>query len=92
MILTFSEFGRRVEQNAANGTDHGTANNVFIIGENLKQKGLYNKAPNLSNLDLSGDLIYEIDFRTIYATILDNWLEVDHSTILNRSFQKLNFI
>ena len=92
LILTFSEFGRRVEQNAANGTDHGTANNVFIIGENLKQKGLYNKAPNLSNLDLSGDLIYEIDFRTIYATILDNWLEVDHSTILNRSFQKLNFI
>jgi uncharacterized protein (DUF1501 family) len=92
LILTFSEFGRRVEQNAANGTDHGTANNVFIIGENLKQKGLYNSAPNLSNLDSNGDLIYEIDFRTIYATILDKWLQVDDSAILNRSFQKLNFI
>ena len=92
LILTFSEFGRRVQQNAANGTDHGTANNVFIIGENLKQKGLYNKAPNLSNLDSNGDLIYEIDFRTIYATILNKWLQVDDSIILNRSFQKLNFI
>ena len=93
LILTFSEFGRRVQQNAANGTDHGTANNIFIIGENLKRKGLYNSAPNLSKLDSNGDLIYEIDFRSIYATILDKWLHVNDKSILNnRSFTKLDFI
>ena len=93
LILTFSEFGRRVQQNAANGTDHGTANNVFIIGENLKQKGVYNNAPNLSTLDENGDLIFEIDFRSIYATILDKWLQVNDTSILNnKSFSKLDFI
>jgi len=56
LILTFSEFGRRVEQNAANGTDHGAANNVFVIGKNLKKPGLYNEAPNLLNLDGNMDL------------------------------------
>ena len=75
LILTFSEFGRRVKQNAANGTDHGTANNVFIIGKDLNKQGLYNETPNLSNLDSNGDLIYAIDFRSIYATILENWLK-----------------
>lgn len=93
LILTFSEFGRRVQQNAANGTDHGTSNNVFIIGKNLKKSGLYNNTPNLSNLDPNGDLKFEIDFRTIYATILDKWLEVDDVSILHdRSFSKLSFI
>lgn len=93
IILTFSEFGRRVQQNAANGTDHGTANNVFIIGENLKQNGIYNKAPNLLKLDENEDLIYEIDFRQIYATVLDKWLGVDDKAILfGNSFDKLNFI
>ena len=93
LILTFSEFGRRVQQNAANGTDHGTANNVFIIGENLKQNGIYNQAPNLLRLDANGDLIYEIDFRQIYATVLDKWLGVDDKAILfGKSFEKLNFI
>jgi uncharacterized protein (DUF1501 family) len=92
LILTFSEFGRRVKQNAASGTDHGAANNVFIIGENLKTKGFYNDAPNLSKLDKNGDLIYTIDFRSIYATILDKWLQVDDTAILNKSFSKLDLI
>ena len=93
LILTFSEFGRRVQQNAANGTDHGTANNVFIIGENLKQKGIYNSAPNLLKLDTNGDLIYEIDFRQIYATVLENWLGVAAKAILfEKFFKKLHFI
>lgn len=92
LILTFSEFGRRVKQNASVGTDHGTANNVFIIGENLKRKGFYNKEANLSNLDDNGDLKFEIDFRTIYATVLDKWLEVDDKKVLNTSFSQLDFI
>lgn len=92
LILTFSEFGRRVQQNAANGTDHGTANNVFIIGKNLKTQGLYNGLPDLQNLDANGDLQYEIDFREVYATILDKWLQVDDAKILNKQFSKLRFI
>ncbi|TBN02446.1 DUF1501 domain-containing protein [Hyunsoonleella flava] len=92
LILTFSEFGRRVKQNASVGTDHGTANNVFIIGENLKKKGFYNGMANLNNLDDNGDLKFEIDFRTIYATVLDKWLEVDDKKVLNKSFSQLDFI
>ena len=92
LILTFSEFGRRVQQNAAGGTDHGAANNVFLIGENLKKKGFYNEAPNLVNLDTNGDLIHTLDFRSVYATILDKWLQVDDASILNKSFSKLDFI
>lgn len=92
LILTFSEFGRRVKQNANVGTDHGTANNVFIIGEQLKKQGVYNNLPDLSNLDDNGDLKFEIDFRTIYATVLNKWLEVNDEKILNKSFKQLNFI
>ena len=92
LILTFSEFGRRVKQNAANGTDHGTANNVFIIGEHLKTQGLYNELDSLHDLDDNGDLKFEIDFRTIYATILNKWLHVDDEKILNESFRQLSFI
>jgi uncharacterized protein (DUF1501 family) len=92
LIITFSEFGRRVQQNAANGTDHGTANNVFIIGKDLKKQGMYNDLPNLENLDANGDLKHEIDFREIYATLLDKWLQVDDSQILNKQFSKLRFI
>lgn len=92
LILTFSEFGRRVQQNAAGGTDHGAANNVFLIGQNLKKKGFYNDAPSLLKLDGNGDLIHTVDFRSVYATILDKWLQVDDASILNKSFKKLDFI
>ena len=92
LILTFSEFGRRVKQNANVGTDHGTANNIFIIGDQLKKPGLYNEKPDLSNLDDNGDLKFEIDFRTIYATVLNKWLEVNDKVVLNKSFSQLDFI
>ena len=92
LILTFSEFGRRVKQNAANGTDHGAANNVFIIGENINKPGFYNNSPNLADLDENGDIKYQIDFRSIYATILDKWLEVNDAKILNKYFNKLDFL
>ena len=92
LILTFSEFGRRVKQNESKGTDHGAANNVFVMGKNLNQQGLYNNLPNLEDLDKNGNLKYKIDFREVYATILDKWLEVDDLAILNKSFSKLNFV
>jgi uncharacterized protein (DUF1501 family) len=91
LILTFSEFGRRVAQNASGGTDHGTANNLFIIGNNLKKKGFYNNAPILDTLD-EGDLKYSIDFRNIYATILEKHLKSPTSPILGKSFEQLYFI
>ncbi|KAA8477934.1 uncharacterized protein (DUF1501 family) [Arcticibacter tournemirensis] len=91
LVLTFSEFGRRVEQNASNGTDHGTANNVFVFSGKLKKPGIYNDAPDLNNLD-NGDLKYKIDFRQVYATVLDKWLDVNNSNILNRQFSGLDFI
>ncbi|MEL0651584.1 DUF1501 domain-containing protein [Algibacter sp. TI.3.09] len=92
LILTFSEFGRRVKQNANVGTDHGTSNNVFIIGGQLKKQGLYNDMASLSDLDTNGDLKFEIDFRTIYATVLNKWLDVNDEKILNKSFNQLGFI
>jgi len=91
LIMTFSEFGRRVEQNASNGTDHGTANNVFVFGGKLNRAGVFNDAPNLTDLD-NGDLKYQIDFRDVYATLLDKWLDVNNSQILNKNFAGLNFI
>ncbi len=92
LILTFSEFGRRVKQNAANGTDHGAASNLFIIGSQLKTPGFYNDLASLSQLDDNGDLKYSIDFRSVYATVLERWLLVEDDKILNSNFPKLDFI
>lgn len=91
VITTFSEFGRRVAQNASGGTDHGTANNMFFIGGGLKQKGLINELPDLTNLD-QGDLKYNVDFKSVYATLLGNWLEADHKTILGREYELMSFV
>ena len=66
LILTFSEFGRSISENASRGTDHGTANNLFVIGNGLKKQGFYNAPADLSNLDEHDDLKFEIDFRRIY--------------------------
>ena len=92
LVLTFSEFGRRVKQNAANGTDHGAANNVFIIGKNLKKAGFYNNLASLTDLDTNGDLKYEIDFRSVYATILSKWMNVSPNGIIQSNPKTLNFI
>ena len=91
LVMTFSEFGRRVEQNASNGTDHGTANNILIYGGKLKKAGFYNDAPDLAQLD-NGDLKYQVDFRDVYATLLDKWLDINNSQVLNKNFAGLDFI
>ena len=90
MLFTFSEFGRRVEQNASGGTDHGTANNMFLISGGLKQKGLINPLPDLNDLD-EGDLKYKVDFKNVYATVLNKWLNADDVSILNKKYEYLNF-
>jgi uncharacterized protein (DUF1501 family) len=91
MLFTFSEFGRRVEQNASGGTDHGTANNMFLVSGGLKQKGIINPLPDLSDLQ-EGDLKYKVDFKNVYATVLNKWLGADDSKILGRQYEYLNFI
>ena len=90
-IMTFSEFGRRVAQNASGGTDHGTANNMFFIGGGLKEKGLLNSMSDLNDLN-QGDLKYTVDFKNVYATLLHNWLGADDEKILGKKFEKMNFV
>ena len=81
LLMTFSEFGRRVAQNGSKGTDHGTANQMFFVSGGLKQKGILNALPDLEKLN-DGDLIYTEDFRKVYATVLKNWLGADSNKIL----------
>jgi uncharacterized protein (DUF1501 family) len=91
MLMTFSEFGRRVSQNASGGTDHGTANNMFLISGGLQQKGVLNEMPDLSDLQ-EGDLKYKVDFKNVYATILNKWLQADDKKILGSQYEHLSFI
>ena len=91
MLMTFSEFGRRVAQNASNGTDHGTANQMFFLSGGLKKKGMLNALPNLEKLN-DGDLIFTEDFRNVYATILKKWLHADDEKILVRKNNLYDFI
>lgn len=94
LLMTFSEFGRRVKQNASNGTDHGTANNVILVGGDLsgiRSARVYDQAPDLHNLDM-GDLKFTIDFRSIYATLLEDWLVTDDVAILGKKFPELSLL
>lgn len=91
LIMTFSEFGRRPKENGSKGTDHGTANNVYLIGGGLKQGGMMNDLPDLQNLT-DGDLYHTVDFRNVYATILENWLQVDVRKVLGNDYSNLGFI
>lgn len=91
LVMTFSEFGRRVAQNASGGTDHGTANNMFLVGGGLKEKGVLNSGPNLADLK-DGDLQYQVDFKSVYATLLKKWLGADDQAILQQSYKHLTFI
>ncbi|MEO8568549.1 MAG: DUF1501 domain-containing protein [Ginsengibacter sp.] len=91
MVMTFSEFGRRVSQNASGGTDHGTANNMFFISGGLKQKGLINGMPDLNDLN-DGDLKHTVDFKNVYATVLNKWLGANDKDILGKQYDFMNFI
>ena len=72
MTLVFSEFGRRLQENASRGTDHGAAAPVFLVGSKVKP-GLVGKHPSLDDLD-DGDVKFHTDFRSIYAALLEKWL------------------
>jgi uncharacterized protein (DUF1501 family) len=89
-VLVFSEFGRRVNENGSTGTDHGTCGPVFLLGSGVAG-GLYGETPSCAPtaLDSNGDLIYTVDFRTIYSDVLQNWLGVNSQEILEDSFTPL---
>jgi uncharacterized protein (DUF1501 family) len=89
LVMTFSEFGRRVAENASSGTDHGAAAPMFVIGDKVKA-GLLGKYPSLAPSDLfQGDLKYNLDFRSVYAGVLENWLRTKSAPILGRQFAPL---
>jgi uncharacterized protein (DUF1501 family) len=91
VIMTFSEFGRRVAQNGSNGTDHGTAEPMFVIGSPVTP-GLYSTYPSLQDLDDNGDLKFSIDFRNVYAAILQDHLGTDATPVLAGVYTPLNVI
>ena len=88
MVLTFSEFGRRVKENASGGTDHGAANPVWLAGGGIKNPGILNDGPDLDNL-VEGDVAYSVDFRQVYATLLEDWLGRKSNGILQGKFGTL---
>jgi uncharacterized protein (DUF1501 family) len=89
LVMTFSEFGRRVAENANNGTDHGAAAPMFVIGNKIKA-GLLGKYPSLAPADLvNGDLKYTTDFRTVYAAVLEQWLKTKSEPVLGKKFTPL---
>ncbi|HQR41212.1 MAG TPA: DUF1501 domain-containing protein, partial [Gemmatales bacterium] len=87
LILTFPEFGRRVKENGSLGTDHGAAAPVFLIGGKV-QPGLIGMHPRLDQLD-DGNLKHHTDFRSIYSTILDQWLGISSKVILQKHYNSL---
>ncbi len=91
LVLTWSEFGRRVAENANAGTDHGSASMCFALGGTV-QKGIYGEPVSLTNLIDQGNLNYTTDFRSVYATVIENWLGVPHEALLGRKWDRLGFV
>ncbi|HEY5233804.1 MAG TPA: DUF1501 domain-containing protein [Verrucomicrobiae bacterium] len=92
LVMTFSEFGRRVSDNANGGTDHGAAAPMFIVGGRMKA-GLLGKYPSVAPQDLfEGDIKYNVDFRNVYAGILENWLKTKSAPILGRQFEPMQLV
>jgi uncharacterized protein (DUF1501 family) len=91
VVMTWSEFGRRVEENASAGTDHGTAAPLFVLG-NAVQGGIYGEPPDLNDLDSAGNLKFTTDFRSVYATVLDRWLGAPATSVLGGSFGDQAFL
>jgi uncharacterized protein (DUF1501 family) len=88
-MYVHSEFGRRVPENTSLGTDHGTAQVNFVIGNAVKG-GMYGARPSLSNLVLGDNLETTTDFRDVYATLIDRWLGVDAAKVLGHAFTALD--
>jgi uncharacterized protein (DUF1501 family) len=91
LVLAFSEFGRRVRENGSQGTDHGTAGPMFVLG-NAVRGGIYGKPSNLLDLDGTSNLKFDIDFRSVYHTVITDWLQTDAREVLGNQFENLGFL
>ena len=87
LVMAFSEFGRRVAENGSAGTDHGTSGPVFLAGTHI-QSGLIGSYPSLTDL-VDGDLKMTVDFRRVYATVLEDWLGLASKNALNGTFERM---
>jgi uncharacterized protein (DUF1501 family) len=90
VVMTYSEFGRRVEDNGSGGTDHGSAGPMFVLGTRVRG-GLYGAPPSLTDLDPDGNLKFSTDFRQVYSSILANWIDTDPVPILG-DYPTLSFL
>jgi uncharacterized protein (DUF1501 family) len=92
LLFMFSEFGRRIADNGS-GTDHGAASVAFVVGEKVKG-GIYGTYPSLepSQQEEGGNLKHNMDFRSVYATILEDWLDLNPTPIIGGSFEKVRFL
>jgi len=88
-VLVFSEFGRRVAENTSLGTDHGTANHMYVIGKPVKG-GHYGEPPSLTDLDADGNLKFTTDFRRVYASVIEGWLQHDSRALLGGDFKSFS--
>lgn len=93
LMLQWSEFGRRPNENDSLGTDHGTSSSIFVIG-NPVQGGIYGRQPSLAvtDLDEADNMKFNVDFRSVYATVLDRWLNADSETLLGGQFENIGFL
>ncbi len=91
LVVAYSEFGRRVEENGSEGTDHGTAAPMFAFGDAVAG-GIYGPEPDLADVDDDGNLRFAIDFRQVYATVLERWLGAESDPILGGSFEPVPFL
>ena len=87
-VMVYSEFGRRAAENTSLGTDHGTANQVDLVGKALKG-GHYGQAPSLTDLNADGNVQHTTDFRRVYATLMSSWMGADSQALLNGKFETL---
>jgi uncharacterized protein (DUF1501 family) len=91
LVLTYAEFGRRPKENQNNGTDHGTANVQFALGGRVRG-GLYGEVPDLARLSADGNPAYALDFRNVYATVLEHWWGIDSRDALGGRFAPVAFV
>lgn len=87
-VMVYSEFGRRPAENTSLGTDHGTANHVYLIGQPVKG-GHYGDPPDLGQLNADGNVTHTVDFRSMYATVMQQWMGADSASLLNGRFETL---
>ena len=90
-VMTYAEFGRRPKENQSGGTDHGTANAHFMMGGKVRG-GLYGQAPQLGLLDGNGNLAFAVDFRNLYATVIDRWWGGNSAAVLGGKFETLDLL